>query len=250
MENKEIRRRNLWSLVHPDGYKKENVRVFAEKTGKTDQRIRHLINKTPDTEPEKPIGDAAAREFEKIFNLGRGWMDERHEERWVQYGHINVAGDLRESGAIKEVPAVYPDTSPYSVLTAKIPIISWVKAGEFCEAEDVFHPGEADDWAISPVPAGRNCYALRIDGDSMTSPYPGARSYPKGWIIIVDPDQEVLPGQRGIFKLPDSNEVTFKELVSDAGQHYLKPLNPDYKLRVIDKNMVACGKVIATYLPE
>lgn len=145
------------------------------------------------------------------------------------------------------------DVEPSNVTSIKdglIPLISWVKAGEFCEAIDVFEPGYADDWCHKPLKGGDKVYALKVYGDSMTSPYPGARSYPPGMIIYVDPEQEVTTGSRGIFKAPNDNEVTFKELVSDGGKLYMKPLNPQYDKKEVTDDIVMCGKVIGIYMPE
>lgn len=136
------------------------------------------------------------------------------------------------------------------MLSTLVPLISWVQAGQFCEIEDLLQTGDAEEWLPRPKGASDSTYALTVRGDSMTSPYPGSRSYPEGMIIFVDPEKEVLPGNRGIFKLPESNEVTFKELVSDAGKLYLKPLNPQYDKIAVDKEMTICGKVIGSYLPE
>jgi len=132
-----------------------------------------------------------------------------------------------------------------------IPIISWVKAGQFCESPDMFEPGDADGWVpVSAKGAGPNTYALKVVGDSMTSSNPDGATYPEGFIIIIDPDQEVLPGMRGIFKIPETNEATFKELMHDAGKLYLKPLNTRHPLIPVNDEMVVCGKVIGSYRPE
>lgn len=136
------------------------------------------------------------------------------------------------------------------ILSSPVPLISWVQAGQFCESHDLLAAGDAEEWLPRPKGASDSTYALTVRGDSMTSPYPGSRSYPDGMIIFVDPEKDCLPGNRGIFKLPDSNEVTFKELVSDAGKLYLKPLNPQYDKIPVDKEMTICGKVIGSYLPE
>lgn len=158
--------------------------------------------------------------------------------RWLQTGK-------GERYNVKENNVAYHSKIEYFV-----PLISWVRAGEFCEVHDPFEPGDAEDWVPRPPGASKNSYSLKVQGDSMTSPYPGARSYPEGLYIIVDPDKEVLPGCRGVFRLSDSSHVTFKELVSDAGNLYLKPLNPQYDKIPVDQNMVTCGKVIGIYMPE
>lgn len=132
----------------------------------------------------------------------------------------------------------------------RVPLVSWVRAGEFCETQDLFSPGDAEEWIPKPPNASNSSYALRVKGGSMTSPYPNAKSYPEGTIIIIDPEKDVLPGDRGIFRSPDDNEATFKELVSDAGKLYLKPLNPQFPMIEVDKEIITCGKVIASYIPE
>ena len=237
MEIEEIRRFNLWAIAHPGGYSDQGVKALALKTDKTEQRIRHLIARHPTAKTYKNIGSAAARSFEKSLGLDIGWLDHPHPELWASHQEF-IDANVRE-----------PSFSSYDA-QPQVPLISWVKAGEFCEAHDPYALGEADEWYPRPKGAGNKTYALTVVGDSMTGPYPGGRSYPEGSIIFVDPDQEVLPGMRGIFKLPDSNEVTFKELVSDAGRLYLKPLNPQYdKIKVTDE-MVKCGKVIGSFLPE
>ncbi len=108
-----------------------------------------------------------------------------------------------------------------------VPLISWVTAGEFKEAIDNFHPGDAEDWLPRLARGGPNTYALRVRGDSMTAAF--AKSYPDGCIIYVDPDQcSPTSGQRVIAKVVVDNEVTFKEYVEEGGNKYLKPLNPTH----------------------
>lgn len=160
-------------------------------------------------------------------------------QEWLAYGK----GEMLDSN-IREAPAAL-------YFSGKgVPLISWVKAGDFCESSDVYEPGYAEDYLPRPKGCSDKTYALRVKGDSMTSPYPGSRSYPDGVIIYVDPAKEVLTGHRGIFRIPDSNEVTFKELVADAGDQYLKPLNPQYDKIKVTPAMVCCGRVIGSFLPE
>jgi len=130
-----------------------------------------------------------------------------------------------------------------------IPVISWVQAGEFCES-DVLEPYEVEEWMPCPQNCSIRTYGLRVKGDSMTSPHIGERTYPAEIIIFVDPDREVLPGVRVIAKSPDSNEATFKTYVEDDGVKYLKPINPQYKMKEITPGMVICGVVIGSYWPE
>lgn len=131
----------------------------------------------------------------------------------------------------------------------EIPLISWVQAGTLSEAIDIYAVGDAEQWLPCPTNHGPRTFALRVCGDSMTS-YHGTRSYPDGVIIYVDPDKSVTNGCRVVAKRIDTNEVTFKQFVDDAGRKYLKPLNPQYPIIEIDGNFTIIGVVIASYAPE
>jgi SOS-response transcriptional repressor LexA len=84
----------------------------------------------------------------------------------------------------------------------------------------------------------------------MTSTVAGARSYPHGTIIFVDPERAYAVGSRVIVRLPNSSETTFKVYTEDAGQAYLKPINSQYPTLPMPKGAVICGVVIGSYLPE
>ena len=77
----------------------------------------------------------------------------------------------------------------------------------------------------------------------MTNPG-GAPSFPEGTIIIVDPEREATPGRYVVVRQNSDTECTFKQLVRDAGKHYLKPLNPRYPLLEMLPDAVICGVLV------
>jgi SOS-response transcriptional repressor LexA len=156
-----------------------------------------------------------------------------------------IAG--KENHRVSEAKAEYNAVEVSS--TDKIPLISWVSAGNWCESPDTFAPGDAEEWLPLPNKAGPRSFALRIDGDSMTAPYPGVRSYSHGTIIYVDPDRAVTNGCRVVARTPDGH-YTFKVYLEDAGRKYLRPINPQYPTIDITEHMHVCGVVIGSYLPE
>jgi SOS-response transcriptional repressor LexA len=129
-----------------------------------------------------------------------------------------------------------------------VPLISWVKAGQWHEAQDLYTPGEAEEYLPCPASHGDLTFALRVNGDSMTAPY--GKSYPHGCIIFVDPDQRggIVSGDRVIAKLNGDNAVTFKVFIDDAGTKFLKPLNPQHPS--ITSEFRILGKVIGKWEPE
>ena len=135
-------------------------------------------------------------------------------------------------------------------ITGFVPLISWVQAGAWQEAIELYPPGDAEEKLPCPIAHSRNTYALKVKGDSMTAPYSSQHSYTEGTIIFVDPDRTLTNGCRVIAKLPNSNEVTFKEYREDGGRRYLKPLNPQYQIQEINDDTILCGVVIGQFKAE
>ncbi|HDZ3692801.1 TPA: hypothetical protein RSW60_000081 [Vibrio cholerae] len=126
------------------------------------------------------------------------------------------------------------------------PLLSWVQAGEFCNSETQISPFDCE---LIPCPnkkASSRTFALKVMGDSMTSPY--GRSYPEGTIIFVDPEIIAEPNM-GVVAKADVG-YTFKQLkVNEMGQRYLKPLNPHHQ-PIFDDKLEICGVVIGSYTPD
>lgn len=148
---------------------------------------------------------------------------------WLKTGMDN-------NGSLKEESATY-NVGRGPAIKNSVPLISWVSAGYFCEVIDNFHPGDAEEWISTTVAVSENSYALRVRGDSMEP------DFPEGSIIIIDPRREPQPGNYVIAK--NGGEATFKQLTKDGSDRYLKPLNPQYPIKLIDEHMVICGVVVS-----
>lgn len=149
----------------------------------------------------------------------RGMPAERHHDAAVALG-ISVDALLR--GSQNVVP-------PPSIPGGKVPLISWVKAGQWASASDPFAVGDAERWMDCPVPHSPGSYALRVRGDSMTAPHGNTRTYPEGSIIFVDSEKRTpMNGDRVIACLVDTDEVTFKVYKNEDGRQWLQPLNPSH----------------------
>lgn len=128
-----------------------------------------------------------------------------------------------------------------------VPLISWVKAGEWSEAADPWQPGDAEDWLPCIARHSPSTYALRVRGQSMTAPH--GRSYPEGSIIFVDPANRMpTNGQRVIARLEQSDEVTFKVYKNEDGRQWLMPLNPTHP-PIFDRFSIL-GVVIGMWIPD
>ena len=142
------------------------------------------------------------------------------------------------------------NTEPGPAIRGRIPLISWVRAGAFCQTVDQFEPGDAEKYYITTQNLSLHAYCLRVKGDSMVNPVPGGHTYPEGSIIFVDPETAVTNGCRVIAKIPDADEATFKVYAEDAGKRWLKPLNPQYPMIEMTEGMMICGVVRAVLREE
>lgn len=61
------------------------------------------------------------------------------------------------------------------VLKKDVPLISWVQAGDWCEAINNVEPGDAEDWLWCPAKHSEKTFALRVSGVSMFNPDPYAK---------------------------------------------------------------------------
>jgi SOS-response transcriptional repressor LexA len=82
------------------------------------------------------------------------------------------------------------------------------------------------------VPIKRHTYALRVNGDSMARD--AGDTFPEGSIIIVEPELKAEPGDY-VIALIDDGQTTFKQLIRDGGDLYLKPLNTRYPIKPLGK---------------
>ncbi|MFM1663447.1 LexA family protein [Aeromonas salmonicida] len=128
-----------------------------------------------------------------------------------------------------------------------VPLLSWQQVREFCQHGEFPEQDEVNEYLPSPVSVGPRAYAVRVQGDSMAS-RDGGRSYPQDAVLIVDPDVPPRVGRRVIAKV--GQQVTFKELVSDAGKLLLRPLNPQYSMTVVSDDVEICGVVRCAVLEE
>ena len=111
-----------------------------------------------------------------------------------------------------------------------VPLIRWVKAGDWSVGEDSLQLGEVQGWLRCPRAHSPRTFALTVRGDSMTALHGNSRTYPAGSVIFVDPEKRTPEdGERVIAKLEGSDDVTFKVYKNEDGRKWLQPLNPSHE---------------------
>lgn len=200
----------------------ERIREAIKGSGKKPAQIAVEIGRTPSAVSLLLNGDtrslkaATALALEKATGYSSEWLVSGQGERIASHC-VNVS--FASQGRL-------------------VPIISFIQAGGWAEIQN-------DVWtemfsARSSNP-GPHAFALRVEGDSMTSD--STPTFPEGTIIIIDPDRGPKAGDYVVARYGES--ATFKRLMTDGAAWYLKPLNRDYRPIEIDKpEMVVVGVVI------
>ncbi|KGV86486.1 helix-turn-helix family protein [Burkholderia pseudomallei MSHR3951] len=167
---------------------------------------------------------------------------------------MRTGGDVSRSGVTlgkrlpKKVDEAESNVTEWPI--GKLPLISWVQAGEWSEIVDNFQPGDAEDWIACPFPSGRHGFVLRVVGDSMYNPG-GDMSFRDGDFISVNPERDALHRSLVIARR-NREKATFKQLLIDESDGpMLHALNPNWPTRYIplDKTTEIIGVVTGQWRP-
>ena len=186
----ETRRTNLVRLI--EKYSKSS-KEFSEKVGKTPQQISQIVSGA------RNMGEKIARDIESKLGLGTGFLD--------------IDQNVEEINS--------------TLHTKRIPIISWVHAGDPHDTGDCDY---SETMVVEEyIPDG--CFALRVNGDSMIP------EFNEGDPIVINPGKHPKPGDFVIARVcsvAGSCETTLKQYalvgVDEYGREVfeLRPLNPLY----------------------
>lgn len=141
------------------------------------------------------------------------------------------------------------ESTPHPIRSFTYPVIGWDQIGEAMEAVAQYHAGQRDlPSQSSETYAGRQAYWLVVKSDIMVSP--SGVSFPEGILILVDPSVKASDEQYVIARLKETGETAFRQLRQDAGQEFLRPLNPAYPIQLKDDRWEIVGTVVAAKYPE
>lgn len=199
------------------------------------------------------LAEASGVKQGTISKIERGDQNESAFDSILGH-HLNInsywlsTGEGEPVNGSQSQPAPIPQTPPYlippdAIPVRKIPLISWVNAGGWCESPDNHAPGDAEEWLDCPFPFSQHAFCLAVTGDSM---WP---EYREGEYILVDPGVEPLHGNDVVARTPD-NKHTFKRLQITPEGTYLLALNPDHPNRKIEapEGTHICGVVTGSWM--
>lgn len=74
-------------------------------------------------------------------------------------------------------------------------------------------------------------------------------TFPEGSLILVDPDVQPESGRFVVARLKAENEAAFRQLVREAGDVFLKPLNSAFPIKALDDEWEVVGTVVDGKMP-
>ncbi|ENX60701.1 LexA family transcriptional regulator [Acinetobacter sp. ANC 5659] len=158
---------------------------------------------------------------------------------WLQTGN---GEDQRKPQHMNFVPPI--DLTP-NESSRQTPVLSWVQAGDFSYvlSSDL---SSAIDWIPYDSRAGANGFALIVKGASMEPDFKADE------FIYINPTyqiDELNTGALVVVACNGDSEATFKKLISEDGNYYLQPLNPNWQpqLMSLDHTCRLVGKVVGKY---
>lgn len=160
--------------------------------------------------------------------------------RWLSEGK----GEMLGAGGSGSEHDANVATTAQPIRYHRYPVISEVQAGKFSECVVPYPPGSEDHYETTDYQAKGPAFWLEVTGDSMTAPAGVSPSVPAGTLVLVDTGIEPTVGKLVVAQLDDSNEATFKRLITDGGQKYLQALNPAYPLIRINGNCRIVGVAV------
>lgn len=216
MSIKSVRRENLRFLAKSVG----GITRLAERLGKTQSQISHLIG----NHPVKNIGDKIAAEVEAAFNKPVGWLDREH------------------NGSRESLPVFQAgEQGRKGILCSQVPLITSEEVKKWHQIAYEYRPKSADYLIPTTANVSSFAFALRVQGDSMESAT--GISFPDNAVIVADPDQVATSGSFVVAAIGIDRGVTLKQLVIHGYKRYLKPLNVRYPILEFTQSTMIFGVV-------
>lgn len=187
----------------------------------------------------------------KYLKVNSDWLATGKGEIWLSQTQHQSQSDQSQSqsqaGQIQNMnyrpPVDEVDNNPPSRQT---PVISWVQAGDYTAVVSA-DLNNVIEWIPYHPRAGQNGFALIVKGASMEPMFnPDDRIYVNPTFQI----DELHTGALVVMSCNGDTEATFKELVVEDGNYFLRPLNPNWQPRLIpiDHNCRLVGKVVGKFV--
>ncbi len=119
-----------------------------------------------------------------------------------------------------------------------IPFLTWAQVRDWHETAGAPHSNGIVDRVAIVGTFGPRTFALPVCGDSMEP------AFFEGDTIIVDPDRDPKGRDYVIVTGTPTSEPTFKQLLVEVDERFLKPANRRYHILPVTADMVIVGVVV------
>lgn len=110
----------------------------------------------------------------------------------------------------------------------KLPVISWIQAGEWGTPMNNINLESVEEWVVCPFPHSKDSFVLKVTGRSMFNPN-GDLSFRDGEYISVDPTREASNGSLVVVLRDGDEAATFRQLLVESdGTRFLCALNAQW----------------------
>ena len=189
------------------------------------QRVRELRKELKLTQKAlgKSVGvsSVSVTQWESDINLPRGenlyalTKALKCEPSWLLHG---VVSPMKCDSSVSAGPTIQ----------GYYPLLDWVQAGDWT-CTNAIHPSEAEYFPCA-VPCSPKTFALMVRGESMSP------KFEEGELIFVDPEINPTSGKYVIAMLEDDSQASFKQLIIEGNQKYLKAINPNWPKKILEIN--------------
>ena len=124
----------------------------------------------------------------------------------------------------------------------RVPVLQWENASDWIENPDISTLPSGTAWEIPPENPPGSMFALVVRDDTMHST--SGPAFPVGSTIFVKPATDAEANDLVVGYTHDRHQLTFKKLIRDGSQRYLRPLNPQFPPVSIDGNFQVIGVVV------
>lgn len=203
------------------GFKKGQL---ARAAGKSPAAVTHWLNGET-----KEIKSDSAAGLQALTGYSSVWISTGKGPRQIsEKSSGNTA--IGDSGAIE-----FDDLKQMAELS--VPLLSWVRAGEFCDSPSQFTKDDAVELLPRPLfNTSSKTFALAVRGDSMDAP----GGYREGEIVYIDPEISPTPGRDVLARVGAG--MTLKRYKEDEEGPYLLQLNGNKIIR--PAHWYVCGVVV------
>lgn len=137
-----------------------------------------------------------------------------------EHPHLSSLGPIAHFFSISVDQLKGHEPIPWLDRAARVPLLTW---DEVLLWSGKKNDRQYNEFVLTDAAIGKSGFAIKIKDASMDP------VFPKNTVLIADPEKEARDRSYVIAKLANHSEAIFRQLLTDAGDRYLKPLSPDFE---------------------